>query len=394
VAHLPQEGVTVLAQKTAPSGQDQGWATWTQRGELLWRGQMEDSQGRTYNIRILPGYVAPWQHGVEGWSDAASNLGEYGEADTWTHLGRNARSCFRWGWKDAFWEFGLQGSGTAWSEHFAAAKGRVARRTFGWPLAYPWALISSTFETLLRVPLGTAGAAIGTVSGAVLVPAGHIVWPTVKAAYHVGIDGALLPVSGWAWQTLAAPPASIFASAPTPPRADGVWMKVVEPRPSQEAPPAAARPELPEGAMDSLTHYAQEAARLNALETQAQRQEQEELSELRARHAQAHKTLREARILQLQAWAEAPEHQRALQDLVKEGGDPASIRGARPELVKRLVASGLSQEEAEAAVAALIHHPLRHNPPPAASAKKDKTDPLRGALETTERVTGLPVAPK
>jgi hypothetical protein len=394
VAHLPGENVTVIAQKPVPGpvGEDQGWATWTQRGQLLWRGQMEDSQGRMYNIRILPGYVAPWHHAAQGWSDAASDLGDYGQANTWNRLGKDSRSCFEWAWRDSFWKFGIKGSGEAWSTNFETAKRRTQRKTFGWPLAYPWAVISSTFETLLRVPLGTAGAVVGTATGAVLSPAGHLVWPIAKATYHAGVDGIFLPVAGWSWQTIAAPPASLLASAPSPSRADGLWMKVMDPPGKDPEPLKAAElhRDFPEAALDSLARYAQETATLDAADKEAWQREQEELAAVRARHQEAQKALHKARERRLQAWAEEPANQQALQTLVKEGGDAASIQASRAELVKRLLALGLSQTEANHAVDQLRYHPLVTHPPQPSRpkpVKDDKTDPVKGALETVDRVT-------
>ncbi|MBP1628115.1 MAG: hypothetical protein H6Q00_2590 [Holophagaceae bacterium] len=391
VAHLPEENVTVIAQApSGPAGEDRGWASWTQRGELLWRGQMEDSQGRTYNVRVLPGYVAPWHYGGQGWSDAASNLGEYGEARTWTRLGRESRDCFKWGWEDSLWEFGIKGSGKAWSQNFKAAGRRVQRKTFGWPLAYPWAAVSSSFETLLRVPLGAAGALVGTAGGAVVVPAFRVAAPGVKAVYHAGVDGTLLPVAGWSWQTLAAPPAALLASAPTPSRADGTWMKVQEPK-------AAPRPTEPvrslsAPALETLGRYAAETVKLKVLEAEAQRREQEELAALRARHREARKALQEARSQQLLAWAAEPANQAALEALLQEGGDAASIRANREALEKTLLGMGFSSPEAQEAVSSLGRHPIRQSAPAPRALPdpklSDKTDPVRGALDTVDRVTG------
>ncbi|WP_005033948.1 hypothetical protein [Holophaga foetida] len=397
VAHLPEENVTVIAQApvAGPVGVDQGWATWTQRADMLWRGQMEDSQGRSYNIRILPGYVAPWRYGTQGWSDAASNLGEYGQARTWRKLGRDSRSCFKWGWEDSLWEFGIEGSGKAWSRNFEMAKRRVQRKTFGWPLAYPWATVSASFETLIRVPLGAAGAVVGTAAGAVVVPAFQVASPSIKAVYHAGIDGVLLPVSGWAWQTMAAPPAALLASAPTPSRADGVWMKVVEPRRETAAPVAAELPRLSDASMDILARYALEAAHHDAREAEAHRLEQDELKAVRTRHAEARRQLQESRSEALLAWSREPDNQKALLALLQEGGDAASIRAQREALAQRLTAMNLSEAQAMEILRVLVRHPLRERAPsrPAVSTLSDKTDPVRGALETVDRVTGTRIVP-
>ncbi|HJV23377.1 MAG TPA: hypothetical protein VJ570_11805 [Holophagaceae bacterium] len=381
VVHLPQEGVTVVGQPATDGTVDSGWATWAQRGELLWRGEMEDGQGRRYNVRILPGYVAPWHFAGEGWTDAGSDLAEYGAADTWTTMGHHARDSFKWGWKTSFWKFGLKGSGEAWSDNFQKAGQRTARRTFGWPLAYPWAFIASAFESALRLPLGVAGAALGT-AGAVVDPVVETTWPALKATWHAGVNGVVLPVAAWGWQSVAAPLAVPFASAPTPARADGTWMKLMPPSTPQ---PTEA---VPDSVVADLTRYAAQTAALDADAgtslVDLRRRERAELDAVRARFAAEAKGVEEARARKLQAWLEEPANREAVERLAQHGGDAATLRRATEPLVQRLVATGLPEAEARGVVQRLLAHPLV--PRTQGTSRYDKTDPLRSAVDTVKRV--------
>ncbi|HJV39434.1 MAG TPA: hypothetical protein VJ528_11385 [Geothrix sp.] len=384
VVHLPDEGVTVVGQPLDAGAVDTGWATWTQRGGLLWRGEMEDGQGRRYNVRILPGYVAPWRVAGDGWRDAGRNLSEYGQGDTWTTMGHHMRDTFKWGWKTSFWEFGLKGTGEAWSGNFEKARQRTARKTFGWPLSYPWAFVASAFESALRVPLGVAGAAIGTAGAGAVIPVMETAWPALKATGNAAGNGVILPVAGWSWQTVAAPPAALFASAPSPARADGLWMKVEDP-----APVRATTDTVPDAVLADLAGYATQTAALEADQTTSlaglRRREEQEVAAVRSRYAAERKAVEEARAQRLQAWAAQPGNREALLRLARVGGDAATLRAARAELVQRLAASGLGEPEARAAIDDLVMHPPAPAARPAAPPY-DKTDPLRGALGTTRRV--------
>lgn len=391
VAHLPGENVTVVAQSAPPvkTGEDSGWASWTQRGGLLWRGEMDDSQGRHYNVRILPGYVAPWNMAVEGWQSAGTDMQEYGQARMWKRIGRQSKETFKWSWKDCFWEFGLKGSGKAWSEGFEAARRRTERKTFGWPLAYPWAVISSAFETLIRVPVATVGAVGGTAVAGIIVPAGNLVWPAGKATYHAGVEGLVFPVAGWTWQTIAAPPTALFASAPTPSRADGLWMTMETPHVASPSPAPQgllAMPPLSAPGVDVLARYAQQASSLDQEERQMRQRDMDELNALRARQAEAMKGFREAREKKLKAWAEDPQNQQALQAVLAEGADGTAIRNSRAQLERRLMELGLSAEQANRAVNMLVDHPLMKRAVVPTKSLPQKTDPLQGALETVDRV--------
>lgn len=393
VVSLPQEGVSVLARpKDLPEIPDKGWASWAQRGDLIWAGEMTDSKGRVYNVRILPGYPVPARNAAEAWVAAGGNLHEYVEAQTWKDLGRHMKTSFRWGWKDAFWEFGLEGTGKAWKEHFSDAAKRVKRRTFGWPLAYPWAFLVSTFESAFRIVGGVGGGLGGTVTAAAILPAVESTWPLVKASYHAGVEGVIFPVTAWTWQTVAAPPAALLAAAPSPDRADGLWMRVEV---AKAKTPAGPTLPPPEPVLAALSSYAQELALLDRdsapqLQALAVARKQA-LAEVEARfEAQRRQVLLE-RERRLQAWLEVPENRQAVLQLAMATGTVQELRKASTHLINRLVAGGMAEFEAKEVVERLLRHPLVQGSRP--QPLSEKVEPGRSLLKAAEPVVGLPLAP-
>jgi hypothetical protein len=297
------------------------------------------------------------------------------------------KNTFKWGWQTSFWDFGLKGSKDAWAENFDKASLRTSRKTFGWPLAYPWAFVASAFETALRVPLGAAGAVIGTAVAGVAIPVVETAWPSLKATYHVTVNGMILPAAGWSWQTVAVLPTALLASAPTPARADGTWMKLMDPpKPVLESP--VVEP-VTEPVLEDLARYATQAATLDAdAETSLvglQRRERADMEALRAKYAAESKVVQAARSQRLQDWANLPENHDAIERLARAGGDAATIRAASAKLVARLFAAGVREAEAKAVIDRLASHPLMPRRPLVA-ARYDKTDPLRGAINTMKRV--------
>lgn len=381
VVPLPEEGVTVVARPAAqPGSRDTGWASWAQRGELIWRGEMTDSQGRIYNVRILPGYPVPGEHALEGWADAGRNLHEYVEARTWQDLGEHMKTTFRWGWKDAFWEFGIQGTGTAWKSHFEKARKRVQKRTFGWPLAYPWAFLAATFESSFRVVSGVAGGVGGTATAAVILPVAETAWPLAKATWHAGFDGVAVPVVAWTWQTAAAPLTSLFTAAPNPGRVDGLWMTLEKAHATgSSAPPLPP----PEPVLADLEGYARELASLDR-ETQPQleelaRRRQKALKDLEATFEMERKQVLEARGQRLQAWLDLPGNREAVLRLAESAGNEVDLKAASTHLISRLVAGGMAEAEAKAVVGRLIRHPLQG---PRSRTLNPKVDPATEILKT------------
>lgn len=372
----------------ATAGFDTGWATFSQRGELFTRGQMTDSQGRLYNIQILPGYVAPWRYLKDGWSDAGDDIGEYFQKATWHELADDSSDALKWGWRDSFWRFGLRDSGSAWTNRFAAAHRRTVKHTFGWPLAYPWALLGSTVETVIRVPLGVVGAALGTAWGGAVVPVAETVWPTVKGVWSGGVNGAVIPAAGWAWQTVAAPPAMLFASAPNPSRTDGLWMTIVpdEKARQEETEKNFTRAE----ALKQLAAYGRQldsalAENIRTAEEIHKRQKAEQ-EELQKRFHQEYARAITNETLVLQRWLEKPENESLVVRLAQDKWDRNAVANSQAALRDELLRGGLNTNDAQRIVNRLISNP------PASHARGNaldtKTDPLMESLRILEETGG------
>lgn len=373
---LAVNGRIVVTELNADAGGaefDTGWATWSQRGELIGRGQMTDSQGRRYNVRILPGYVAPWHFAGEGWGDAGSNVGEYFEYKTWANVADDSGDCFKWGWKDSLWEFGLKDSGSAWTSRFASAAMRTKKKTFGWPIAYPWAFLSATVESVVRIPIGAVGAVLGTGAG-VVVPVVETVWPTAKGVWNAGIEGTVLPVAGWAWNTVAAPPAALLASAPNPSRTDGVWMHVMNEEEIRRERGGGNFSD--DESLARLAAYGREIeaelAASGAQRGELRKQQEAEYAEIRKRFDAEFRKLTTNETERLNRWLADASNEALVVKLAQDGWDSRKVRSVRAELIERLVASGATKAEAERIATRLSFNPPASKVP---GAYDNKTDP-------------------
>jgi hypothetical protein len=209
---------------------DKGYfLTLQQKGQLLWRGRMQDSNEDWYDVWICPGYVAPTRDAKDAWQEAMIAFREYADAEKYEDMAEEMVDAVEWAYDDALWEFALEGTGKAWKEHFSQAQERSRRRVFGWWMAYPWALLKSTVETGVRIPCGAAGAGIGTGWGLVVVPAWHLTNSGIEGCLHAVVEGGVLPATQYAWNTIATPPLALVGERPAPTRVDGFWVRRVTP---------------------------------------------------------------------------------------------------------------------------------------------------------------------
>lgn len=201
----------------------------SQKGELIRRGEITGQDGALYNVWIVPGYEGPWQAAGEGWSDAGRALSRYGDGDLYRDTWRHSRDTFRFSHREIIREFAFKGSGAAWRESFGAARGRVEKRVFGWWFAYPWALLEATGSSALRLGVGLPTGVVVGVGGVSVLPLVELGFPVLKAGYHGGVEGTVLPAVGMTWNTVVAPPLALLGEQPAAERADGFWMKRIEP---------------------------------------------------------------------------------------------------------------------------------------------------------------------
>lgn len=210
---------------------------WSQRGDLLWTGTMEDSVGNVYNVKVCPGYVPMAEMAGRHWGRAGKALGEYGQKGTYTDLCRTSKEVVCWSSRDCLWRWGIKGAGKAWYNHFRGAQQIVNRRAFGWIFAYPMALCTATVESSFRVVTGVPVGLCGNAIGVVAVPAVGVTWPTLKGVAEVAVPGTAMPVAGTAWNTLGTPLLALAGQRPAPSRIDGFFVIMT---------PKAAPPPTPE----------------------------------------------------------------------------------------------------------------------------------------------------
>lgn len=240
-----------------------------QKADVLWTGTVADADGNRYNIRILPGYKTAFGFGTGSWGDGWGNqvggivsigrglmdaprslkrLGEYGTAEPWEGIAD--------GWvqgKDVVvWsvsEMMTTGAAEDWREYWGAADQARARESFGWTLAYPWAIMKGIVNTTIRQAIGVVCIGGGVAWALVLRPAYQLSKPVVLTAYDLGVAtgrvgwggarmgwglavnqlllGTATPIAGWAWNTALGLPMAIAGKVPTPVSADGWWVSQI-----------------------------------------------------------------------------------------------------------------------------------------------------------------------
>lgn len=311
---------------------------------------------------------------------------EYVEADKYKKLGKNSYETLEWSYDDCLYEFGLKGSGRAWKKYFGRAEERVEKRVFGWWLSYPWATMQSCVDNVVRIPASLLGTAGGTGWGVVVVPSYYAVDSGVKAAWNGGVRGALVPVSGWAWNTVASPPLSLVGQMPSEQRVDDFWVRVVEEglEPGRE-PDRQAKADVAEwGFMlcDELSSYEMQRNRivnerrkkLAALE----REKRLVRMQMDAREKEVGKE-EQARIKELLTHAEYSE---LAQKVYGDNWTKNSVRYYQKDINGLLKKKGLSESEREAVIRILEQHPPRSGDLP----KFEKTDPVKQSIHVIKEI--------
>lgn len=348
-----------------------------QKGELISRGQITGQDGALYNVWIVPGYVGPAQDAVAGWRQAGDDLAEYGNGKTYRNALKHSRDTFRFARRDILREFVFTGTGRTWSESFSAASARVDKRVFGWWFAYPWALLEATSVSALRVGVGVpTGVAVGVGSVSAL-PLLELSLPTLKAGYHVTVPGLAVPLVATSWNTVIAPPLALLGEQPSPERADGFWMKRIDPVTSDgellamlQSLSAWRDQQLASAPAQAVTVAQGEAERA----LQARRETL--LRELAVEQLAGRQAAGERLLAVLRAAAAAPDAP------AREPLRALAQRHGRQPLVNALRGGALDEAAAAALLEALLgSQPLPAEEPPALRPDKEKTDPLRRSLE-------------
>ncbi len=196
-----------------------------QMGQLVWLGRIHGADDYWYNVRLVPGYVEPSRYGFRYLKRTGRDLGEYFGAEKYRNLAENSGDAYKWAFKESLWKFTLKGTPRAWKKYFVKAHERQQKHVFGWWLGYPWALFQSVVDNTFRIPSGLIGTVSGVTWGTAFVPGFYMTNSLFKASWHLPIQTVLVPVSGYAWNTVVAPPLALFGQKPTAERADGFWVQ-------------------------------------------------------------------------------------------------------------------------------------------------------------------------
>lgn len=205
--------------------EDDGYfLSFSQKGQLIWRGQILGDDGNWYNIRMVPGYVAPSRHAWEGWGDSAESFGEYFESRKYKDMADASGDAYEWAFDKCINKFIIKGVPNAWFDYFGAAGNKVEKRIFGWPMAYPVAVFQTFVDNMFRVTAGFTGCALGATAGTVIVPGYYMMDSACKGGYYFIGPGMILPISGYTWNTMIAPPLAVIGQKPSETRVDGYWV--------------------------------------------------------------------------------------------------------------------------------------------------------------------------
>ncbi|NLB66608.1 MAG: hypothetical protein GX803_09085 [Lentisphaerae bacterium] len=217
---------------TVPQGQPETMAadsgyflSMKQKGQLIGTGRIQDDQGDWYDVLIVPGYVEPARRTTTYMRMAGEDFGEYFRADKYRDLTLNSKAGLIWAYDVCLTDFMIKGVPWAWGKYWTTANERSRQRVFGWWFAYPWALLESTVDTAVRVPVGLAGAAIGTAWGVAGVPGYYALNSATKGTWHLAADAVLFPAVACTWNTAIAPPLAMLGQKPAPSRVDGFWVR-------------------------------------------------------------------------------------------------------------------------------------------------------------------------
>jgi hypothetical protein len=219
---------------TTPTGEgnakaaDTGYfLSWEQKGQLIGSGRIKDAEGNWYDVWVVPGYDEPAQETMTYLRKTGTAFGEYFGSKKYNDLGDASWDALTWGFDDCIDDFIFEGQPKAWGDYWSTAEKRTSKRVFGWWFAYPWALMESIVDPVVRIPLGLCGTVLGTGAGVAVVPSYYALNSTVEGTWYLTVDAILLPTVACTWNTVIAPPMALIGQKPAPSRTDGFWVKQI-----------------------------------------------------------------------------------------------------------------------------------------------------------------------
>jgi len=374
LAFLTAGHLSAAAGPEAPG--DEGYfLTAMQKGQLIWWGRIRDSAGRWYDVWICPGYTGPASYAWEHVRKSGEHFHRYVEPAKYRSLAEHSGDCFEWAFQDCIRDFVVEGVPAAWGRYMDHAAERTRRRVFGSIVSYPWAVMEGVFDTTFRVTGGLCGMLLGTTTGATIVPVWNAFDSGVAGTAVFVSQGIVLPVCGWAWNTVASPVlATVGGPQPAPSRVDGFWVRRVDAS-------GRARTELSSGELSAavawgvlmLTEVQPSLERSAALakETEAK------IAALRQDMTREQQRLRDEADRRASQLRDASDHPVT---------SPATLNRHAGQIEKALNKDGrISPDDVRTIMELLRRYPPPLPPPPPAGL--EKTDPVRRGVEILEDVT-------
>lgn len=371
---------------TIPAADSGYFLTARQKGQLVWRGQIQDSESTWYDIWIVPGYVESLRGARQSFQEAGRSLREYVEPQKYRDIRRQSRQCFDAAWDDCIVDFTVQGTPRAWRGYLGKAKKRVNQRVFGWWMAYPWALMQGTVDNVVRVPVGLSAAAIAVGAGVAGVPAYHATNSGFKAAWIATFDGFLWPANVCAWNTVVAPPLAFLGQKPAPSRVDGFWVRMVEDTTSPDKAALAALAEwgsLLGREIGPLDEQRDNAARETERQLAALRSEMRHINQQDSTVKAAINDAERARIDSIRA---LPPVAVLLDSLARGNWSSNRLSRSREAINAALAERGLTKEQAAEAFLLIERYPPPTRQTRHPRAELEKTDPVRESAHVIEHL--------
>ena len=376
-----------LSAGQAARADDSGYfLSWHQKKELVWLGRIQDSQGNWYDVWICPGYLPPAKYAWAHLKKTGADFHEYVEANKYHSLKEGTTACLNWAFKECGLGFTIRGIPRAWGNHFSVARTRTQQRVFGWWMAYPWAFLESSLETVFRGALGSIGTVGGTVSGLAIVPVYHALDSAVVGVWDLGANTIILPAAAVTWNTIVSPPLALIGQKPAESRVDGFWVVEIP----SVCPPS--RP-LTSGEIEGLGRWGMLLLKVAKPFEEERRQNEEDR---RAKEQDLHRQIRELQEEAAQKQGQSSANQgeeiqrvAAQSETVKGFSDLTVAFGPGTEGERQVRAYLASQqlpgESIDEVIRLLGHYPspqllLKSNPVSSGNVR-EKTDPLRRSGE-------------
>lgn len=175
--------------------------------DLFWRGELTDSRGNRWNVKLLPGIAPSIEAAGEGWRDGLDFAHDPLEAGFWDDRADEVRSGAELAVKTTLREFLLEGIGEDLKGGAEGAASNVRETPFAWiPRALghlAWGCVIKPVGRLALAPVGVAGG----LGWATLLPVGQVLSRPVAGLGWCALAGTAAPTARIAIQ----PPAFLLA---------------------------------------------------------------------------------------------------------------------------------------------------------------------------------------